>query len=209
MDRVSVPEPSHRPPLQRNLRGNSAVVIRCLRRPLQSCLSDMTDIASMFAPTTADCEPANVAKPRGRVVHRTELRCKSFWPATTRSKVRRGRPSLARSRSLSPLQIAARRNGRVDKALSYQLHDMLVHQFPPDLLNRSDSCLMMGCFSMPALAARLEANSVAVEVESAAGRRLCVFRDGLRERVARLFKRIFACDGLRVPVKELAFAVDV
>jgi hypothetical protein len=50
---------------------------------------------------------------------------------------------------------------------------------------------------------------VAVEVESAARRRLCVFRDGLRERVARLFKRIFACDGLRVPVKELALAVDV
>jgi hypothetical protein len=56
---------------------------------------------------------------------------------------------------------------------------------------------------------RLESNSVAVEVESVAGRRLCVFRDGLRERVARLFKRIFACDGLRVPVKELALAVDV
>ena len=48
-----------------------------------------------------------------------------------------------------------------------------------------------------------------VEVESAAGRRLCVFRDGLRERVARLFQRIFACDGLRVPVKELALGVDV
>ena len=56
---------------------------------------------------------------------------------------------------------------------------------------------------------RLETNSVAVEVESAAGRRLCVFRDGLRERVARIFKRIFACDGLRVPVKKLALAVDV
>ena len=56
---------------------------------------------------------------------------------------------------------------------------------------------------------RLETDSVGVEVESAAGRRLCVFRDGLRERVARLFKRIFACDGLRVPVKELALAVDV
>ena len=50
---------------------------------------------------------------------------------------------------------------------------------------------------------------MAVEVESAAGRRLCVCRDGLGERVARLFKRIFACDGLRVPVKELALAVDV
>ena len=50
---------------------------------------------------------------------------------------------------------------------------------------------------------------MAVEVESAAGRRLCVFRDGLREGVARLFKRIFACDGLRVPVKELGLAVDV
>jgi hypothetical protein len=56
---------------------------------------------------------------------------------------------------------------------------------------------------------RLETNSVAVEVESAAVRRLCVFRDGLRERVARLVKRIFACDGLRVPVKEPALAVDV
>src|ERR1035441_10220850 len=55
----------------------------------------------------------------------------------------------------------------------------------------------------------LETNSVAVEVESAARRRLCVFRDGLRERVARLFKRIFACDGLGVPVKELALGVDV
>ena len=50
---------------------------------------------------------------------------------------------------------------------------------------------------------------MAVEVESGAGRRLCVFRDGLRERVARLFKRIFARDGLRVPVKELALGVDV
>jgi hypothetical protein len=56
---------------------------------------------------------------------------------------------------------------------------------------------------------RLETNSVAVEVESAAGRRLCVFRDGLRERVARFFKRILARDGLRVPVKELALHVDV
>ena len=62
---------------------------------------------------------------------------------------------------------------------------------------------------MSALGDVLETNSVAVEVESAAGRRLCVFRDGLRERVARLFKRIFACDGLRVPVKEVALAVDV
>jgi hypothetical protein len=44
---------------------------------------------------------------------------------------------------------------------------------------------------------------VAVEVESAAGRRLCVFRHGLSERVARSLKRIFACDGLRVAVKEL------
>jgi hypothetical protein len=56
---------------------------------------------------------------------------------------------------------------------------------------------------------RLESNSVAVEVESVAGRGLCVFRDGLSERVARLFQRIFACDGLRVPVKELALGVDV
>ena len=62
---------------------------------------------------------------------------------------------------------------------------------------------------MSALGDVLETNSVAVEVESVAGKRLCVFRDGLRERVARLFKRIFACDGLRVPVKELALAVDV
>ena len=50
---------------------------------------------------------------------------------------------------------------------------------------------------------------MAVEVESAARGRLCIFGDGLRERVARSFKRIFACDGLRVPVKELALAVDV
>ncbi len=50
---------------------------------------------------------------------------------------------------------------------------------------------------------------MAVEVESVAGRRLCVCRDGLRERVARLFKGLFACDGLGVPVKELALAVDV
>ena len=48
-----------------------------------------------------------------------------------------------------------------------------------------------------------------VKVEAAAGRRVCVFRDGLRERVARLFKRIFACDGLCVAVKELALGVDV
>jgi len=50
---------------------------------------------------------------------------------------------------------------------------------------------------------------VAVEVESAAGRRLGIFRDGLRERVAPLLKRIFARDGLGVAVKELALAVDV
>ncbi len=56
---------------------------------------------------------------------------------------------------------------------------------------------------------RLETNSVAVEVESAAARRVCIFRDGLSERVARLCKRIFACDGLGVAVKELALAVDV
>jgi len=56
---------------------------------------------------------------------------------------------------------------------------------------------------------RLETDSVAVEVECGAGGRLCVFRDGLPERVARLFKRIFAGDGLGVPVKELALAVDV
>jgi hypothetical protein len=56
---------------------------------------------------------------------------------------------------------------------------------------------------------RLETKSVAVEVESAAGRRLGIFRDGLRERVARLLKRIFACEGLRVPVKELALGIDV
>ena len=56
---------------------------------------------------------------------------------------------------------------------------------------------------------RLETNSVVVEVEFAAGGRLCVCRDGLRERVARLFKRIFARDGLGVAVKELAVGVDV
>ena len=62
---------------------------------------------------------------------------------------------------------------------------------------------------MSALGDVLETNSVAVEVESAAGKRLCVFRDGLRERVARLFKGIFAGDGLGVAVKELALGVDV
>ena len=56
---------------------------------------------------------------------------------------------------------------------------------------------------------RLETDSVGVEVESAAGRRLCILRDGLRERVARLFKRIFAGDGLGVAVKELALGIDV
>src|SRR5580658_6836604 len=116
VDRVSVPEPSHRPPLQRNLRGNSAVVTRSFRRPLQSCPGDITDTASTSAPTTADCELGNVARLRRRVVRRTELRCESFWPATTKSKVRRGRPLLALPRSLPPLQIAARRNGRVDKS---------------------------------------------------------------------------------------------
>src|SRR5271169_3703701 len=141
VDRVSAPEPSHRLPLQRNLRGNSAVVTRSLRRPSQSCPSDMTDIASMSAPTTADCEPANVAKPRRRVVHRTELHCESFWPATTKSKVRRGRPSLAPPRSLPPLQIAARRNGRADKSALVSVgQHACSSSFPPDLLDRSDSC---------------------------------------------------------------------
>ena len=50
---------------------------------------------------------------------------------------------------------------------------------------------------------------MAVEVESAAGRRLCVFCDGLCEGVAGLFKRIVAGDGLGVAVKKLALAVDV
>jgi len=116
VDRVSVREQSHRLLLQRNLRGNSAAVTRPLRRPLQSCLGDMTDPI----------------------------------------------PAISNERLF---HVCSRR--------------------------------------------RLETNSVAVEVESAAGRRLCVFGDGLRERVARLSKRIFACDGLRVPVKELSLAVDV
>ena len=50
---------------------------------------------------------------------------------------------------------------------------------------------------------------MAVEVESAAGRSVCIFRDGLSERVARLFKRIVAGDGLGVAVKKLALGVDV
>ena len=41
------------------------------------------------------------------------------------------------------------------------------------------------------------------------GRRLCVFRDGLRRRVADLLKRIFTGDGLGMAVKELALGVDV
>jgi len=69
--------------------------------------------------------------------------------------------------------------------------------------------LLLTLSGMSAVGDVLETDSVGVEVESAAGRRLCVFRDGLRERVAGLFKRIFACDGLRVPVKELGLAVDV
>jgi hypothetical protein len=86
---------------------------------------------------------------------------------------------------------------------------MFVHQFPPPylidpILAISNERLFHVCCRR-----RLETDSVGVEAESAAGRRLCVFRDGLRERVADLFKRIFACDGLRVPVKELALAVDV
>lgn len=80
---------------------------------------------------------------------------------------------------------------------------------PPDLLDRSDSCYSTERLFHVCAERRLESNSVAVEVESAAGRRLCVFRDRLRERGAHFFKRIFACDGLRVPVKELALAVDV
>jgi hypothetical protein len=141
VDRVSVQEPSHRLSLRRNLRGNSAVVTRCLRRPFQSCPSEITGIASRSAPTTADCEPANVAKPRRRVVHRTELHCESFLPATAKSTVRLGRPSLASPRSLPPLQIAARRSGRVDKSapvLVAQYACSLV--FVPDLLDRSNSC---------------------------------------------------------------------
>ena len=50
---------------------------------------------------------------------------------------------------------------------------------------------------------------MAVEVESAAGRRLCVFCDGLCEGVAGLFKRLVAGDGLGVAVKKLALGVDV
>ena len=41
------------------------------------------------------------------------------------------------------------------------------------------------------------------------GRRLCVFGNRLRGRVADLLKRIFAGDGLGVAVKELALGVDV
>jgi len=62
---------------------------------------------------------------------------------------------------------------------------------------------------MSALGDVLETNSVAVEVESAVGKRLCVFHDGLPGRVSGLLKRIFARDGLGVAVKELAFGVDV
>jgi len=96
------------------------------------------------------------------------------------------------------------------KALSYQLHNMLVHQvfLPIYLIDLILAINTERPFHV-CCRRRLETDSVGVEVESAAGWRLCVFRDGLRERVARLFKRIFACDGLRVPVKELALGVDV
>ena len=87
---------------------------------------------------------------------------------------------------------------------------MLVHQFSsrsilidPILAINTERPLHVCCRR------RLESNSVAVEVESAAGRRLGIFGDGLRERVARLLKRIFACDRVGVAVKELALAVDV
>ena len=41
------------------------------------------------------------------------------------------------------------------------------------------------------------------------GRRLCIFRDGLRGRVPGLLKRILAGDGLGVAIKELALGVNV
>ena len=55
----------------------------------------------------------------------------------------------------------------------------------------------------------LETNSVAVDVASAASGRLCIFRDGLRGRLTGVLKRICACDGLGVSVKELALGIDV
>jgi len=86
---------------------------------------------------------------------------------------------------------------------------MFVHQFPSALLIDPILAISNEWLFDVCCRRRLETDSVGVEAESAAGGRLCVFRDGLRERVAHLFKRIFACDGLRVPVKELALAVDV
>src|ERR1700692_2954865 len=68
------------------------------------------------------------------------------------------------------------------KALSYQLHNMLVHQvflpiylIDPILAINTERLFHFCCRR------RLETDSVGVEVESTAGRRLCVFRDGLRE----------------------------
>src|ERR1700733_5067892 len=116
VDRVFVPEPSHRPPLQRNLRGNTAAVTRRLRRPLQFCPSDLIDIASMPGPTTANCEPVNVAKPRRRVVHGAEFHCGSSRPAPTEARAGRGAPSPAPPRFPPPLQIGVERNGRADKS---------------------------------------------------------------------------------------------
>ena len=117
---------------------------------------------------------------------------------------------LARPRRLPLLQIAAHRNGRADKSALVSVAQyagssvyLPIYLIDPTLAINTER-LFHVCYRR-----RLESNSVAVEVESAAGRRLCVFREGLRERVARLFKRIFACDGVRVPVKELALAVDV
>jgi hypothetical protein len=48
-----------------------------------------------------------------------------------------------------------------------------------------------------------------IDVCRGIGRRLCVFRDGLRGRLTGLLKRIFAGDGLGMAVKELALGVDV
>lgn len=166
----------------------------------------MTDIASTSAPTTARLRTRKCGET-------TSLSCSS--DRTPLRELLAGHSQIESSPRQTvartpldhylPCRLRAAETDERIKALSYQLHDMLVHYLCSRFI-LIDPILAINTerpFRVR-YRRRLETNSVVVEVESAAGRRLCVFRDGLRERVARLFKRIFAGDGLRVPVKELA-----